>query len=105
MSGGRFRRCLSAPLNPAYRQDEFEFYMKDLGAALAQTVTRPVGVVKAIVRSQWNDRSHAGLGPSRGDPVGPLSALSGHHGPGDWVLTPRDDDASLATEFAHAAFR
>lgn len=28
------QRAICAPLNPAYRQDEFEFYMNDLNAAL-----------------------------------------------------------------------
>jgi hypothetical protein len=34
--------------------------------------------VKAISRSQWNDGYGANSGPSRGDPVGPVSALLRH---------------------------
>ena len=29
-----WQRAIAAPLNPAYKQDEFEFYMNDLGSAI-----------------------------------------------------------------------
>ena len=30
-----WQRAIAAPLNPAYKQDEFEFYIDDLSSALA----------------------------------------------------------------------
>ena len=30
-----WQRAIAAPLNPAYKQDEFEFYISDLGSAIA----------------------------------------------------------------------
>ncbi len=33
--GTSWQRCIAAPLNPAYKQDEFDFYIEDLGSVLA----------------------------------------------------------------------
>jgi acyl-CoA synthetase (AMP-forming)/AMP-acid ligase II len=33
--GASWQRAIAAPLNPAYKQDEFEFYIDDLSSALA----------------------------------------------------------------------
>ena len=33
--GASWQRAITAPLNPAYKQDEFEFYINDLSSALA----------------------------------------------------------------------
>jgi oxalate---CoA ligase len=33
--GAAYQRAIAAPLNPAYKQDEFEFYIDDLSSAIA----------------------------------------------------------------------
>jgi acyl-CoA synthetase (AMP-forming)/AMP-acid ligase II len=69
----------TAPLNPAYKQDEFEFYLSDLGA-------------KALVVEQGCDSPAVAAACARGirvldlciDPAGPVGTFS---------LKPRDDAA------------
>lgn len=62
-----WQRAVAAPLNPAYKQDEFEFYIDDLSSAVALL---PKGSVKqdspaaraarkykaAIAETYWNGR-------------------------------------------------
>ena len=60
-----FQRAICAPLNPAYKQDEFEFYLEDLKAAIVlvprESTTEDLEVVRAakkcntrIVEIYWN---------------------------------------------------
>ena len=60
-----FQRAICAPLNPAYKQDEFEFYLEDLKAAIVlvprESTTENLEVIRAankcntrIVEIYWN---------------------------------------------------
>ncbi len=82
----------TAPLNPSYRAEEFEFYLTDLGARLlvvaagletaARPVARALGIQVAELR--WTDEAPPGLFELVGDaPVAP--ARSDGVGEGDDV--------------------
>jgi acyl-CoA synthetase (AMP-forming)/AMP-acid ligase II len=46
-----YQRAIAAPLNPAYKQDEFEFYIDDLKSALAIVPRGAVGQDAPVVRA------------------------------------------------------
>ena len=46
-----WQRAIAAPLNPAYKQDEFEFYIEDLSSALALVPRDSFGKDVAAVRA------------------------------------------------------
>lgn len=46
-----FQRSVCAPLNPAYKQDEFEFYLEDLEAAVILVPREDVAGNKATIKA------------------------------------------------------
>ena len=75
----------AAPLNPAFRGEEFEFYLRDLGAkALIAAAGDDSPAVAAadrlgvgVLRLQARPASPFGVFDLTGDPVGPASAAGG----------------------------
>ena len=84
----------TAPLNPAYRQPEFEFYLADLGAkalVLARGDDSPARAAAAtlgipVLEIQTEDRWPAGIFDFAPGPVGGVAARRGRAGPDDVVL-------------------
>jgi acyl-CoA synthetase (AMP-forming)/AMP-acid ligase II len=74
--------CASCPLNPAYRADEFEFYLSDLKAKALLVEHGSVSPVVEVARKL-------------GVRVLELSATG--EGAGAFVIAPADDDASAPT--------
>ena len=63
------QRAIAAPLNPAYKEDEFDFYIKDLGSILVlvpqgsvEQDSPPVRAAKknnaAVAECYWDDVKH-----------------------------------------------
>ena len=84
----------TAPLNPAYRQEEFEFYLADLQAkalvveAESETVAREAAAKLgiAIVELHPSTRSGAGLFTLAGDSLGTRPSTGGDAEPNDVAL-------------------
>ncbi|MDE2753397.1 MAG: acyl--CoA ligase [Gemmatimonadota bacterium] len=84
----------TAPLNPAYRQPEFEFYLEDLGAKAlvvaegddtsARAAAAALGVPAMEIRAEPG--SPAGTFSFVGEPQGPPAARGGMAGPDDVAL-------------------
>lgn len=86
--------CTTAPLNPAYREQEFEFYLTDLAAKLlvvaegvespARKVAERLGI--GIVELRFDEHSPAGLFELRGPAVAAPAASGGSAEPDDIAL-------------------
>ncbi len=84
----------TAPLNPAYRAEEYEFYLGDLGAktlvveAGSESPARAVAEKLAIpvLELNWQDTDPAGLFQLSGEMTGLQSHAAGWAGPADQGL-------------------
>jgi acyl-CoA synthetase (AMP-forming)/AMP-acid ligase II len=86
--------CTTAPLNPAYREDEYEFYLTDLGTKLlvvpegtespARSVAKRLGI--GVVELRLDKRSPAGLFELHGESIAAAPNLGGNAGPDDIAL-------------------
>lgn len=84
----------TAPLNPAYREEELEFYLRDLGARLliveagresaARGVAARLGI--AVAELTARDSEAAGLFDLSGAPVEDTGGAFGHAAPDDVAL-------------------
>jgi acyl-CoA synthetase (AMP-forming)/AMP-acid ligase II len=84
----------TAPLNPAYREEEFEFYLSDLNARLliveasrntpARAVAKKLGI--GVAELSFSAGTASGLFDLGGDPSGAGPLQSGYAEPGDIAL-------------------
>ncbi|MBI4183730.1 MAG: AMP-binding protein [Proteobacteria bacterium] len=84
----------TAPLNPAYREEEFEFYLTDLGAKalLVERGSRSPALAVAarlgvpVIEIAWNETEPAGRFALTGEAKGPAPAQGGFARPDDIAL-------------------
>ena len=84
----------TAPLNPAYRKEEFEFYLSDINARLliveasrntpARAVAKKLGI--GVAELSFSAGTASGLFDLGGDPSGDGPLQSGYAEPGDIAL-------------------
>jgi acyl-CoA synthetase (AMP-forming)/AMP-acid ligase II len=93
-----WQRAIAAPLNPAYKQDEFEFYIDDVKSAI---VLVPQGAWDADAPSvKAARRFHAAVAEcywdaAKGEVALDVKDLGGLKGKKEKVLTAEPDDVAL----------